>query len=111
VDITDTLNLLSFLFLGQFPPICEDASDYDNSAAIDISDGINPLTFLFLGGNVPPPPGTTDCGPDPTEVIHDGDPGDPLDLGPDGLPSQPAESLGCETYPSPDFLPDADCSP
>ena len=47
----------------------------------------------------------------PPEVIHDGDPGDPLDLGPDGLPSQPAESLGCETYPSPDFLQDADCSP
>ena len=111
VDMTDTLNLLRFLFLGQFPPICEDASDYDNSAAIDMSDGINSLTFLFLGGNVPPPPGTTDCGPDPTEVIHDGDPGNPLDLGPDGLPLQLDESLGCETYPSPDSLPDAACSP
>jgi hypothetical protein len=94
VDITDPLNLLGFLFLGTTPPICEDASDGDNSAALDISDALNVLGFLFLG-SFPlneTLPGPENCGVDPdSEIDPDGD-------GP--LPVQPAESLGCETYPS-----------
>jgi hypothetical protein len=90
VDITDALNLLSFLFLGLFNPICQDASDYDNSGALDISDGLNSLGFLFLGGNTPPPPGVNDCGPDPQEVLPPGG----------GLPEQPNIQLGCDEYPS-----------
>jgi hypothetical protein len=94
VDITDPLNLLSFLFLGTTPPICEDASDGDNSGALDISDALNVLGFLFLG-SFPlndTPPGPTNCGPDPVVVV------DPD--GPDGFPEQPVTSLGCNTYPS-----------
>jgi hypothetical protein len=94
VDITDPLNLLGFLFLGQTPPICEDASDGDNSGALDISDALNLLGFLFLG-SFPlneTLPGPANCGLDPDfEIDPDGD-------GP--LPVQPAESLGCDTYPS-----------
>jgi hypothetical protein len=98
VDITDPLNLLGFLFLGQTPPICEDASDYDNSALLDISDPLNALGFLFLGNNITPAPGAMNCGLDPTDAIDDGN--DPPPNGPDGLPAQPAASLGCDMYPS-----------
>jgi hypothetical protein len=94
VDITDPLNLLSFLFLGQTPPICQDASDGDNSAALDISDALNVLGFLFLGSfplnDTPPGPNT--CGLDPNMPV------DPD--GPGGFPEQPATSLGCDMYPS-----------
>jgi hypothetical protein len=94
VDITDPLNLLGFLFLGTTPPICEDASDGDNSAALDISDALNVLGFLFLG-SFPlneTLPGPSNCGSDPTTPI------DPDGGGP--FPVQPAESLGCDVYPS-----------
>jgi hypothetical protein len=94
VDITDPLNLLGFLFLGQTPPICEDASDGDNSGLLDISDALNILGYLFLG-SFPlneTLPGPTSCGPDPTVEI------DPDGAG--GFPPQPATSLGCDMYPS-----------
>jgi hypothetical protein len=94
VDITDPLNLLGFLFLGQTPPICEDASDGDNSGALDISDALNVLGFLFLGSfplNATLP-GPNNCGPDPTSEI------DPDGAG--GFPVQPVVALGCEKYPS-----------
>ena len=100
VDITDFLNLLNFLFLGGFPPICEDASDCDNSGLIDISDGVNGLTHLFLGTVDIPPPGTgPECGPDPTTVVPAGG----------GLPAQDPISLGCDTYPNEAFLPGSAC--
>jgi hypothetical protein len=94
VDITDPLNLLSFLFLGLTPPICLDASDGDNSSAVDISDALNVLGFLFLGSfplNATLP-GPIDCGTDPTMAI------DPD--GPGGFPEQPATTLGCDQYPA-----------
>jgi hypothetical protein len=94
VDITDPLNLLGFLFLGQTPPICGDASDGDNSNALDISDALNVLGFLFLG-SFPlneTLPGPQNCGSDPTTEI------DPD--GPGGFPPQPVGSLGCDLYPS-----------
>jgi hypothetical protein len=94
VDITDSLNSLGFLFLGQTPPICLDASDADNSGAVDISDSLNSLGFLFLGSFPLDAtlPGPVNCGTDPTEPI------DPD--GPGGFPEQPAETLGCKQYPS-----------
>jgi hypothetical protein len=98
VDITDSLNRLGFLFLGTTPSNCQDASDFDNSGAIDISDSLNELTFLFLGTVVPPPPGVTFCGPDPTEVLPGGG----------ELPEQPVISLGCDEYPDP-ARPEAAC--
>jgi hypothetical protein len=94
VDITDPLNLLGFLFLGQTPPICEDASDGDNSAALDISDALNVLGFLFLGSFPLDAtiPSSSVCGVDQAEAF------DPDGAG--GFPEQPGASLGCETYPS-----------
>jgi hypothetical protein len=99
VDITDPLNLLGFLFLGQTPPICEDASDGDNSGALDISDALNVLGFLFLG-SFPlndTLPGSINCGPDPAFEVD-------LD-GPGGFPDQPPISLGCDIYPNATGLP------
>jgi hypothetical protein len=102
VDITDPLNLLGFLFIGNNPPICHDASDGDNSGDIDISDPLNLLTFLFLGTVAIPTPGSSECGPDPTGAILPGEF--------TGLPGQPAAAdeggapfgggpLGCDFYP------------
>jgi hypothetical protein len=91
VDLTDSLNRLSFLFLGTMPSNCQDASDFDNSGTVDLTDSINELIYLFLGKVAPPPPGTEQCGLDPDEVIPAAD----------GLPRQEAISLGCEEYPSP----------
>ena len=91
VDITDSLNRLNFLFFGTFPSLCQDASDFDNSGIVDLTDSINELTHLFLGTVTPPPPGTMECGPDPTEVIPAGG----------GLPEQAVLSLGCDQYPDP----------
>jgi hypothetical protein len=90
VDITDSLNRLGFLFLGTTPSECQEASDFDNSGAVDITDSLNELTHLFLGTVTPPPPGTMDCGPDPTEIVEASG----------GLPQQEVISLGCEKYPS-----------
>lgn len=41
--------------------------DSNNDGTVDIADAINTLGTLFLGTGVIPPPGKTDCGPDPTE--------------------------------------------
>jgi hypothetical protein len=51
-DITDAINILGHLFLGQCLE-CEAAADVDNSLNVDITDPINLLTYLFLGGTAP----------------------------------------------------------
>jgi hypothetical protein len=102
VDLTDPLNVLGFLFLGQTPPICLDASDADNSGALDLSDALNTLGFLFIGSVAIPDPGPVNCGPDPDVEIGDGDFM--------GLPAQPAVTLGCDEYPSAS-LPGTACDP
>lgn len=89
VDITDAINLLTFLFLGEFVPQCLDASDADNSAVVDISDPMNLLGSLFRGTIVIPLPGVEECGPDPLVPLPAGG----------GLPDQPAKSLGCAEEP------------
>ena len=61
LDISDPVDLLSYLFLGS-PPLlpCGDGSaalpanvallDWQGDGTIDISDAVSALTFLFLGG-------------------------------------------------------------
>ena len=64
VDISDSLKVLSFLFLGE-SVICPDAVDADDSGLLDITDPIHLLTFLFLGGlDIPAP--YPESGDDPT---------------------------------------------
>jgi hypothetical protein len=80
IEITDPISNLSFQFLGDFQPPCLDALDWDDNGAIDVTDPIGSLTRQFLGGDPAPPPGSTECGEDPT---------------PDGN-----GDLGCEAYPA-----------
>jgi hypothetical protein len=74
-DISDPVNTLSVLFLGEGKTGCEDAMDSNDDGKVDITDGIYSLASLFTGGPDPKPP-YPDCGVDP---------------GSDGL--------GCEEYP------------
>jgi hypothetical protein len=71
LELTDAVQVLGFLFLGQIGrvPECLDAADADDNGRLELTDGIRILGFLFLG-NAPPqppfdPPGPR-CGPDPT---------------------------------------------
>ena len=92
------MNLLGFLFLGTTPPICGNASDFDNSGALDITDALILLGHLFLGQpNSLPAPGTS-CGPNPTTVQPPIPP----------IPEQQPLDLGCDQYPG-DAFPGAGC--
>ncbi len=66
VDISDPINGLHSLFLGDFTITCQDAADFDDSGEVDISDMINSLLWQFASGSAAPPPGSFDCGVDPT---------------------------------------------
>ena len=59
------MRTLNFLFLGDAPPPCLRAADFDDNARVEITDAIASLSFLFAGGPGPAPPGE-DCGGDPT---------------------------------------------
>ena len=75
VDITDSILILDHLFLGGRGVHCLDAADANDDGSIDVSDVVTNLGFLFLSWPEPPPPGTTECGIDPTE-----------------------DAIGCESY-------------
>ncbi|MGQ9590291.1 MAG: hypothetical protein ACUVYA_08360 [Planctomycetota bacterium] len=65
-DITDGVFTLNYLFLGGTPVACPDAADANDDGELNISDPVFFLGYLFLGGQEPPPPGSSQCGPDPT---------------------------------------------
>jgi hypothetical protein len=65
VDISDAVQVLSYLFLGAGAPDCMEAADADNSGQVDITDAITTLSYLFLGAEPPAEPGPKSCGPDP----------------------------------------------
>jgi hypothetical protein len=77
VNITDSLFIFGFLFLGTEGPTCLEAANSNNEGRVDITDGISILSYLFLGTKPPAMPGAppSACGPDPDE------PGSPRDLG------------------------------
>jgi hypothetical protein len=81
LDISDSVAIFGFLFIGTAEPGCLEAADPDNSGELDITDGVYLLNFLFSGGPPPTDPGplSEPCGPDPDEPGSDGD-------------------LGCESY-------------
>ena len=56
IDITDAINILSYLFSGSFSPDCLDPLDVDDGGAVDISDAIRLLSYLFTGGASPSTP-------------------------------------------------------
>lgn len=66
VDISDAINTLSYLFLGEPSFLaCDDAADANDDGKVDVSDPIFALSFLFGGGPSLPTPGR-DCGIDLT---------------------------------------------
>ena len=50
VDISDSIALFGYLFLGQNAPRCPPGLDSNGDGGIDISDGITSLAYLFQGG-------------------------------------------------------------
>ena len=66
VDLSDAVAALRFLFIGDFEPLCADATDANDDTRLDIADPIFVLSFLFAGGLAPPSPGPDICGLDPT---------------------------------------------
>ena len=65
LEITDSIRVFGFLFVGDGEPMCRDALDANDSGDIDIADGIYVLSYLFRGGLAPPPPFPA-MGADPT---------------------------------------------
>lgn len=67
-NVTDIVNLLGALFLGQPDLIvCQDASDVDDDGRVNNTDVVYSISYQFLAGVAPPPPGDLACGPDPTD--------------------------------------------
>jgi hypothetical protein len=79
VDISDPINGLHSLFLGDFEIACQDSADFDDSGEVDITDMINSLLWQFAAGGIAPPPGPLHCG---------------LDLTPDKI----VPDIGCNAY-------------
>jgi hypothetical protein len=73
IEITDSIFILRWLFLGGDRPPCLDAADANDIGLVDLSDSVWILRYLFLGG--PPPPSPF---PDPGEDLS------------------PQTALGCE---------------
>lgn len=50
VNITDGINIFSFLFVGSFTPYCRPVADANGDGVVNISDPITLVSFLFLDG-------------------------------------------------------------
>lgn len=57
MQLTDSIRILGWQFLGGVAPPCLDAAHANDSGVIDLSDPIFILNFLFLGGPGSPSPG------------------------------------------------------
>ncbi len=82
-NVTDAIDILGHLFLGDGAPLCLDAADTDDNGAVDLTDAVYLLSFLFLGGRALPDPALA-CGADPT----------PDPLGCRAIPACPAPPCG-----------------
>ena len=67
VDISDSIFLLTYLFLGGEPPLCFASTDVNDDSRFDLSDPISLFGYLFLGGLQPKEPFDS-CGIDPTPL-------------------------------------------
>ncbi len=79
INITDGINILGFLFLGDAAPACMDSADVNDDGAIQLTDAVGIFNFLFLGFGPPSPPSplsgqryaASDCGEDPNDDALD----------------------------------------
>jgi len=53
LNITDSVVILNYLFLGGEAPACDLLADSDGDAAVNITDAVVVLNYLFLGGPAP----------------------------------------------------------
>jgi uncharacterized repeat protein (TIGR03806 family) len=71
LNLTDALQVLGYLFLGERSALdCLDAADSNDDGGLNLADAIYVLRHLFLGGPSPPAP-FWECGLDPTEDALD----------------------------------------
>ena len=49
-NLTDAINLLDYLYVGNFESTCMDACDIDDSGNVNLADAVNLLSGLFGGG-------------------------------------------------------------
>ena len=49
-NLTDAINLLDYLYVGNFDTTCPDACDVDDSGSVNLADAVNLLSGLFGGG-------------------------------------------------------------
>jgi hypothetical protein len=56
LDLSDAVNTLGFLFLGDSTLECEDAGDSNDDGAVDIADALHTLGYLFACDSPPPSP-------------------------------------------------------
>jgi hypothetical protein len=56
VDLSDSIAILSWLFLGEEAPGCVESADADGNGALEVTDAIYILYYRFLAGEPPPPP-------------------------------------------------------
>jgi len=66
VDLADAIFTLNHLFRSGEAPVCADAADADDTLGLDLTDPIFLLDHLFRSGPGLQPPGSSDCGDDPT---------------------------------------------
>jgi hypothetical protein len=66
-NLSDAVFILDYLFRGGSTPACIDAADVDDNGNVNLTDPVFLLNHLFSSGPTPPPPGTDQCGADPTE--------------------------------------------
>jgi hypothetical protein len=65
VDLADAAAILAHQF-GSYDITCADACDANDDGLLNMADSVSLLNYLFKFGNVPPAPGPTDDGADPT---------------------------------------------
>jgi photosystem II stability/assembly factor-like uncharacterized protein len=66
VNLADPLATIQNMLGETAGVLCRDAADSDDSGEIDFADAIYTASYLFMGGRVPPSPGPSECGGDPT---------------------------------------------
>ena len=64
-NLTDAVNLLDYLYVGNFEINCPDSCDLDDSGSINLADAVNLLSGLFGGGFTLEDTCKADSTPDP----------------------------------------------
>ena len=66
-NLTDAINLLDYLYVGNFEATCADSCDVDDSGSVNLADAVNLLSGLFSGGFILEDTCKPDTTPDPLE--------------------------------------------